>query len=87
VAELPSAVQDEDLAAKQFDDLILSTQLAVLRTEPSFSTLQERIVGVAAQLEELANIPMAKTHLALFSPEDARVLVGVLKDIQSRAAA
>jgi type I restriction enzyme R subunit len=64
VAGLPSAYQDDDLAAKQFDFLLLQTQLAVLRADPGFASLQTRIIGIAAQLEELANIPMVKPHLA-----------------------
>ena len=36
VAGLPSALEDDDLAAKEFDLLILRTQLALLRAEPAF---------------------------------------------------
>ncbi|MEE4330599.1 MAG: DEAD/DEAH box helicase family protein, partial [Wenzhouxiangella sp.] len=63
VAGLPSAYQDDDLAAKQFDYLVLLNQLAVLRADPSFTNLQARIMGIAAQLEELANIPMVSKEL------------------------
>lgn len=67
VAGLPSAYQDDDLAAKQFDYLVLLTQLAVLRADPSFTNLQARIMGIAAQLEELANIPMVAKELAFIA--------------------
>jgi type I restriction enzyme R subunit len=67
VAGLPSAYQDDDLAAKQFDYLVLLTQLAVLRADPSFTNLQARIIGIAAQLEELANIPMVSKELAFIA--------------------
>lgn len=49
IAGLPSAYADDDLAAKQFDMLVLRTQLAVLRADPAFSGLKGRIVGIAGQ--------------------------------------
>lgn len=67
LAGLPSAYQDDDLTAKQFDYLLLLTQLAVLRADPAFTNLQARIIGIAAQLEELGNIPMVKPHLAFIA--------------------
>jgi type I restriction enzyme R subunit len=67
VAGLPTAFQDDDLAAKQFDSVVLMTQLAVLRVDPSFTNLQARIVGIAAQLEELGNIPMVAKELILIA--------------------
>lgn len=67
VAGLPSAYQDDDLGAKQFDYLMLLTQLAVLRADPSFTNLQTRIMGIAAKLEELSNIPMVKQNLELIA--------------------
>ena len=63
LAGLPSALVDDDLAAKQFDLLVLMTQLAVLRADLAFAGLQARIRGVAAQLEELGNVPMVKAQL------------------------
>jgi type I restriction enzyme R subunit len=54
IAGLPSAYQDDDLAVKQFDYLLL-TQLAVLRVDPSFTKLQAGIIGIAAALEALGN--------------------------------
>jgi len=67
VAGLPSAYQDDDLAAKRFDYLVLLTQLAVLRADPAFTNLQARIMRIAAQLEELANIPMVAKELAFIA--------------------
>jgi type I restriction enzyme R subunit len=63
VAGLPSAYQDDDLAAKQFDYLVLLTQLALLHADHAFERLQARIMGIAAQLEELANVPMVANQL------------------------
>ncbi|MDP2619161.1 MAG: DEAD/DEAH box helicase family protein [Hyphomicrobiales bacterium] len=65
VAGLPSALVDDDLAAKQFDYLILMTQLAVLHADPGFVNLQSRIMGIASQLEELGNVPMVAAEMAL----------------------
>ncbi len=58
---------DDDLAAKQFDLLVLSTQLAVLRAAPVFMGLKRRIVAIAGQLEALANVPMVKAQLELIA--------------------
>ena len=67
LAGLPSALVDEDLAARQFDHLVLSTQLAVLRAEPGFNALRERITAIASQLEELGKVPMVKAQLAFIA--------------------
>ena len=67
LAGLPSALVDDDLAAKQFDLLVLMTQLAVLRAERGFDSLQMRIRGIAAQLEALGNVPMVKAQLAFIA--------------------
>lgn len=65
IACLPSAFEDDDLGAKQFDYLVLSAQLALLRTEATFARYQERIRGLASQLERLSNIPMVQAELRL----------------------
>jgi type I restriction enzyme, R subunit len=65
VAGLPSAVVDDDLAAKQFDLLVLKTELALLRVEPWFRSLKGRITEIASLLEELANVPMVAAEMEL----------------------
>ncbi len=65
VAGLPSAVSDDDLAAKQFDLVILRTQLALLEVNPSFRSLRTRITDIAGALETLGNIPMVAAEMAL----------------------
>lgn len=65
VAGLPTALVDDDLAAKQFDYLVLTTQLALLRADPGFAGLKERITRIASQLEELGNVPMVAAEMAL----------------------
>ena len=62
---LPSAYEDDDLAAKQFDYLILLSQLAMLRADPSFAGLSKRVTGIAAKLELLGNVPMVAAEMAL----------------------
>jgi len=64
LAGLPSSVTDDDLAAKQFDALILRTQLSVLRAEASFPKLRDKVIGLASLLEELGNVPMVAKEMA-----------------------
>ena len=65
VAGLPSAYVDDDLAAKQFDYLVLLSQLALLRADPAFVNYQARIMEIASALEELSNVPMVAAEMAL----------------------
>ena len=65
VAGLPSAVTDDDLAAKQFDLLMFRAELALLRSDAGFERMRERIVRTATLLEELSNIPMVAAALPL----------------------
>jgi type I restriction enzyme R subunit len=65
VAGLPSAVGDEDVAAKQFDLVVFRAQLALLRVDPAFQGLMARITEIASLLEELGNVPMVAAEMAL----------------------
>jgi type I restriction enzyme R subunit len=65
VAGLPSALVDDDLAAKQFDYVVLLSQLALLRADPDFARHQERIRNIASALEEKANVPMVAAEMQL----------------------
>ena len=65
VAGLPSAVVDDDLAAKQFDLVVFRAELALLRVDPAFSGLRTRITEIASLLEELGNVPMVAAEMAL----------------------
>jgi type I restriction enzyme R subunit len=65
VAGLPSSFVDADIDAKQFDLLVLKTQLAVLRADRSFARLRKSIVEIASLLEAIGNIPMVAAQLAL----------------------
>jgi type I restriction enzyme R subunit len=65
VAGLPSGIADSDLDAKQFDAVILSLQLAVLRVEPQFDALKDRVIEIASALEEKQAIPMVREQLLL----------------------
>lgn len=65
LADLPSSVVDDDTAAKQFDLLILRSQLALLNGEKSFLGYKKKIVKTASALEELQNVPMVAREMEL----------------------
>jgi type I restriction enzyme R subunit len=65
IAGLPSAVVDDDLAAKQFDLVVFRAELALLRVDPAFQGLRARITEIASLLEELSNVPMVAAEMAL----------------------
>jgi type I restriction enzyme R subunit len=65
VAGLPTQLDPEDEEAKRFDVLMLSLQLAVLRSERSFSKLQKSVKAIAGLLEEKSAIPMVQAQMAL----------------------
>jgi type I restriction enzyme R subunit len=65
LAGLPTTIADDDVDAKEFDLLVLRTQLAVLRSESRFPELQRKIRELARALEAIANIPMVQTELEL----------------------
>jgi type I restriction enzyme R subunit len=65
VAPLPSDVEAEDEEAKRFDLLMLNLQLTVLRHDPGFGKLRDKVIAIAAMLEEQANIPMVREQLVL----------------------
>lgn len=65
VAALPSAVVDADQDAKQFDLVMLSLQLAVLRVEPRFTELKKSVIAIASALMEKQAIPMVRDQLQL----------------------
>jgi type I restriction enzyme R subunit len=65
IAGLPSSLVDDDLAAKQFDFLLLRTQLALLKAQSGFQKLKKQIIEIASLLEELSNVPMVAAELEL----------------------
>ena len=65
VAGLPSELDPENEEAKRFDLLILSLQLAVLRSEPGFLRLRDRVKEIAGLLEEKSAIPMVREQMVL----------------------
>ena len=64
VAGLPSELDPENEEAKRFDLLALSLQLSLLRHEPGFARLRDRVKQIAALLEELSAIPMVRAQMA-----------------------
>ncbi len=65
VAGLPAELDPEAEEAKRFDLLMLGVELAVLRSEPGFQKLRDRVREIASCLEELSAIPMVREHMAL----------------------
>lgn len=65
VAGLPTELNSENEEAKRFDLLVLRLQLALLRVEPEFARLRDRVREIVGLLEEKAAIPMVREQLAL----------------------
>jgi type I restriction enzyme R subunit len=65
VAGLPSELDPENEEAKRFDLLVLNLQLAMLRSEPGFARLRDRVKELAGLLEEKSAIPMVRDQMAL----------------------
>ena len=65
IAGLPAETDQENEEAKRFDLLVLSLQLALLRSEPSFARLRDRVEQIAGLLEEKSAIPMVQARMAL----------------------
>ncbi|KHK57288.1 restriction endonuclease subunit R [Ralstonia sp. A12] len=65
VADLPSAITDEDEEAKRFDMLVLRAQLAILQAKPDFASLREKIQRIAIELEARIAIPAIKAEIVL----------------------
>ncbi|NKE48630.1 DEAD/DEAH box helicase family protein [Roseomonas frigidaquae] len=65
VAGLPTSLIDDDLAAKQFDLIVLSGQLSLLKGDATFVRCKEKVMAIAAKLESLGNVPMVAAAMAL----------------------
>ncbi|EKD97993.1 MAG: hypothetical protein ACD_23C00637G0001 [uncultured bacterium] len=65
MADLPTALLDNDEEAKRFDLLVLRTQLAILQALPDFAALRERMQAIASALEEQEAIPAIKAQMVL----------------------
>ncbi|MBX3330244.1 MAG: DEAD/DEAH box helicase family protein [Nitrospira sp.] len=65
IAGLPSELDPENEEAKRFDLLALRLQLALLRAEPGFARLRDRVREIAALLEEKSAIPMVREQMVL----------------------
>lgn len=65
VAGLPTQLEAEAEEAKRFDLLLLNLQLAVLRAEPAFTRLRDRVKEIAGLLEEMSSIPMVRDQMVL----------------------
>ncbi len=65
VAGLPSTLASDGPDAKQLDLLLLRMQLLLLRGEPGFVSLQEKVQEIARLLEEQTAIPAVAAKLSL----------------------
>ena len=65
LAGLPSTLEEEPEEARRFDILMLNVQLAVVRGDPRFKRLRDRVVEIASALEELSTVPAVRSQLAL----------------------
>lgn len=65
VAGLPTELDPENEEAKRFDLLALSLQLALLRADPGFGRLRDRVKEIAGLLAEKDAIPMVRGQMAL----------------------
>lgn len=65
VAGLPSELDPENEEANRFDLLALSLQLSVLRSEPGFVRLRDKVKEIASLLEEKHAIPMVREQMPL----------------------
>ena len=65
VAGLPSELDPENEEAKRFDLLALGLQLKILRHEPGFGRLRDKIKEIAGLLEEKSTIPSVKNQMEL----------------------
>ena len=64
LASLPSELPAEDEEARRFD-LLLRTQLAVLRADPGFERLRRQVQDIAGLLADQAAIPMVRQEMLL----------------------
>jgi len=65
VAILPSELEAENEEAKRFDLMMLNLQLAVLKAEPAFERLRDRVREIAGLLEQKSAVPMVQACLPL----------------------
>ena len=73
VAGLPSELVPEIEEVKRFDLLALSLQLSLLRHEPGFPRLRDKIKQIAGLLEEIATIPMVRKQMVLIQDVQTEV--------------
>jgi type I restriction enzyme, R subunit len=65
LAGLPTAVRDEDEAAKRFDLIMLRLQLGQLDVEPAYERLRKQVQEIASALLEQTNIPAIREQQQL----------------------
>ena len=89
VSGLPTQLPEEDETIKRFDHLILQLQLAKLEGAATFTTLRDKVIEFAANLETKSNIPKVNYQLAFIQEiqtEDfwERITLPLLEEIRLR---
>nr|MDA3896069.1 helicase-related protein [Desulfobacteraceae bacterium] len=64
IAGLPAELDKEDITAKLFDLTCLKLQLSLISKSAAFAGLQQKVMDMAANLEEKETIPMVKAQMA-----------------------
>jgi type I restriction enzyme, R subunit len=65
IAGLPAQTEPEAEEIKRFDILILKLQLAILRSQNTFTSLRDRVKAIANLLEQKSSIPLVQAQLEL----------------------
>lgn len=65
LAGLPTAVKDDDEAAKRFDLMVLRLQLGQLDVEPAYDRLRRQVQDIASTLLEQTSIPAIREQQQL----------------------
>jgi len=63
IAGLPAETEQEDINAKLFDLTCLKLQLSLISKSAAFVGLKQRVIDIAADLEEKESIPMVKAQM------------------------
>jgi type I restriction enzyme R subunit len=65
IAPLPNGLPKEKPETRRFDLLCLQIQLSILKQNPNFITLRDKVRDLLSNLETKINIPMVKAQLPL----------------------
>ena len=89
VATLPTELPAEPEEARRFDLLILTLQLVILKIQPGFAPLRDRVKAIAGLLEEYSSIPGVAVQMELLADLQTEdwwegVTLPMLEDVRKR---